>query len=394
MKINLLVLNDFTNDARVHKEAKSLAQAGHKVTVVALWRAGLEVDEQHARYHVHRVHLATRAWRGSLIAPVVKYLEFTYKFRDWAKITPADVYHANDANTLPAAWLASRQFGSALVYDAHELETGRDFGNSRLSRIYPLIWAWPEKLFIRSADAVITVSSGIAEEISRIYHIPVPDVVLNTPEQIQLPKVRPNKIREELGIPAEINIALYQGHIYSGRGLENFFYAIQSLKNVCAVALGEGPMLESFRLQVNQGDWKRVYLPGKVPLDKLLNYTASADVGLVLIENTCLSHYYSLPNKLFEYMHAGIPVIGSDLPEISRMILENKIGQVVNPNKPDEISKSIQNILSDDSTYEAYVANCVQASHSYNWENESNKLVGLYLKLEQRSNSAHIREKK
>ena len=111
--------------------------------------------------------------------------------------------------------------------------------------------------------------------------------------------------------------------------------------------LGDGLALESFRARVRSGEWQRVYFPGKVPLAELPSYTASADLGVVLIEDISLSHRLSLPNKLFEYMHAGIPILGADLPEIGRIIRETKTGEVCDPNDPQAIATAIKRLLSD-----------------------------------------------
>jgi hypothetical protein len=125
IRVCMLVLNNYTHDARVHKEAKTLAAAGHDVRVMALWQVGLPTEETHDGYRTIRLPLRSRAWRGTAIAPVVKYLEFTWRVWRLAAREPARVYHAHDANTLPAAWLAARHNHASLVYDAHELETGR-----------------------------------------------------------------------------------------------------------------------------------------------------------------------------------------------------------------------------------------------------------------------------
>ena len=135
----MLVLNNFTHDARVHKEAKTLAAADYNVTVVALWQQSLQETEMQDGYQVKRLKLHSRPWRGRLIAPLIKYAEFARRVQQLARQHPTDIYHANDANTLPAAWLAARRNNAALIYDAHELETGRNFGNSRLASIYPLM---------------------------------------------------------------------------------------------------------------------------------------------------------------------------------------------------------------------------------------------------------------
>lgn len=377
--VSMLVLSNFTHDARVHKEAQTLAAAGYAVTVIALWQAGLAEEEKALGYRIHRLRLRSRNWRGRLVAPMVKYLEFMAQVGRFASREPARIYHAHDANTLLPAWLAARRAGARLVYDAHELETGRCFGGSRLAGIYQRIWSWPERAFIRRADAVITVSGGIADELVRLYGIRRPIVIVNCPEWQKLN--RSDRLRQELGIPSYLKVALYQGSVTPGRGIEPFLEAVQRLPNVAGVVLGDGLLLPELRRRVESGLWQRVYLPGWIPRDDLLSYTASADVGVVLLQASCRNHYLALPNKLFEYLHGGIPVVGSDLPEIARIIREYDVGEVVNPDDPASIAEGLGRLLEDPVRYARARDGTVRVAAVYNWQREGDKLVEMYRQL-------------
>jgi glycosyltransferase involved in cell wall biosynthesis len=379
MKICLLVLNNFTNDARVHKEASTLAAAGYEVSVVALWQAGLAETEQQSGYRIYRIALKSRSWRNKLLSPPIKYLEFAWRVQQLTKKEPAQVYHANDANTLPAAWWVARQNHAKIIYDAHELEVGRDFNNSRLSWIYRSIWAWPEKLFIKKATNVLTVSQSIAAELKRIYRIPLPIVILNCPDNPNI--AQSTRLRDELGIPKGLLICLYQGHIASGRGVKPFLEAVQLLPDVAGVALGDGPLLEEFRQYVQEGKWQRVYLTGKVSLKDLPYYTSSADLGLVLNENIAPSFYYSLPNKLFEYLHGHIPLIGNNLPEIADIITTTKTGVVVDKVDAQSIAEAINIFVKNPEFYNQCKLNTQLAASKYNWQTESKKLLDVYARL-------------
>ena len=379
MNITMLVLNNFTNDARVHKEATSLASAGHKVSVVSLWQPGLGQVEYQSNYQVIRLRLLSRTWQNRLLSPPIKYLEFAWRVWQFAGREPAHVYHANDANTLPAAWLAAKRNQARLVYDAHELETGRNFLGSHIASVYRAIWSFPEKIFIRKAQFVITVSRSIANELVRLYNIAMPTLVLNCPETKTVSSS--NRLHIELKIPEDHKIILYQGRISMGRGIESFIKAIQNIDNVAGVILGEGPALESFRQRVDSGEFQRIYLPGNVSLMDLPSYTASSDLGIVLIEDTCLSYRLSLPNKLFEYLHAGLPVICSDLPEIAQVVRDYQVGELTDPDDPAAIAGNIDNILSDPIRYAQLKANAAKASEEFNWQNESKKLLMIYTML-------------
>lgn len=379
MNITMLVLNNFTNDARVHKEASTLAMAGHNVTVLALWQSGLAESEYQNSYRVIRLRLRSRSWQNRLLSPPIKYLEFALLVWRLAGRQPAQIYHANDANTLPAAWIAVKRNQAKLVYDAHELETGRDFGGGYVSELYRHIWPWPERLFIHRAHIVITVSPSIQNELSRLYSIPLPQVILNCPEKIQIPVS--HRLREELSINENQKILLYQGRVTAGRGIESFCNAVQLVENTSGVVLGDGTALETFRDRVRSGEWQRLYFPGKVPLADLPSYTASADLGIVLTQDTCLNHRFSIPNKLFEYMHAGIPIIGSDLPEIGRIIRETETGEVCDSNDSQAIASIIQRIISNSTYYSLLQKKARKAADYYDWKNEGKKLLDEYAKL-------------
>jgi len=372
----MLVLNTFINDARVHKEASTLASAGYTVNVIALWQPGLDKVENRSGYSVFRVPLSSRALQNRLLSPLIKYIEYAWRVWKLSYRIPAHIYHANDSNTLPIAWMIAKKNNAKLIYDAHELETGRNFGDSSLSLIYRLVWSFPEKLLIHQVDAVITVNRLIADELARLYKIHVPFVIMNCPVLNLVSNT--NLIRQELDIPDDMKILIYQGRITSGRGLESFFVAIQQLNDTVGVVLGDGPLLQAYRDRVRSGEWQRIYLLGMINMTVLPSYTASADLGVVLIQDTCLSYRLSLPNKLFEYLHAGLPVICSDLPAMATILKEYQVGELVNPDDPASIAHGIKIALGDVSRYKTLKANTHKASEVFNWQNEGKKLIEIY----------------
>jgi glycosyltransferase involved in cell wall biosynthesis len=376
LNISMLVLNTFINDARVHKEASTLASAGYTVNVIALWQPGLDKVENRSGYSVFRIPLSSRALQNRLLSPLIKYIEYAWRVWKLSYRIPAHIYHANDGNTLPIAWMIAKKNNAKLIYDAHELETGRNFGNSSLSRIYRKVWSFPEKLLIHQVDAVITVNRLIADELARLYKIHVPFVIMNCPVLNLVSNT--NLIRQELDIPDDMKILIYQGRITSGRGLESFFVAIQQLNDTVGVVLGDGPLLQAYRDRVRSGEWQRIYLLGMINMTVLPTYTASADLGVVLIQDTCLSYRLSLPNKLFEYLHAGLPVICSDLPAMATIVKEYQVGELVNPDDPASIAHGIKITLGDVTRYKTLKANTHKASEVFNWQNEGKKLIEIY----------------
>ena len=379
MNVSMLVLNNFTNDIRVHKEASSLASAGYDVTVVALWQPDLALTEYQNGYKVRRLRLVTRPWKNRQFSPLIKYLEYAWQVWKQAGNESVQIYHAKDASTLPAAWLAARRNHAKIIYDSHELETGRYFSSKKVIGIYRKLWALPERIFIRHADSVITVSPLIAKELTRLYQIPLAHVIYNCPMKSLVP--RSDRLRRELNIPENQPILLYQGIVTTGRGIEAFLNAIQLVEKTVGVVLGEGPMLETYRSRVNTGQWKNTFFPGKVSQADLPAYTTSADLGVVLTQDTCLNHQLTLPNKLFEYIHAGLPVICSNLPALSQVVNQYQFGELVDPEDATSIAHGIESILNDPACYSQMKANAIKATDDFNWQNESIKLLKIYKDL-------------
>jgi glycosyltransferase involved in cell wall biosynthesis len=183
-----------------------------------------------------------------------------------------------------------------------------------------------------------------------------------------------------LGIPDDAPILLYQGSIQENRGIEPAIDAITLLPKAVLVVVGYGyyrPVLEADVRKRDLAD--RVKFFGPIPNDELLGWTAAADIGMCNIINSSLSYYTSLPNKLFEYIIAGIAVIGSDSPEIGRVVSETGVGEVADPADPESLANAARLILGDLDRYKAATG---PAAQRYNWGNEAKKLLGVYRGLE------------
>ncbi len=245
-------------------------------------------------------------------------------FLDAARKLPAHVYHASDLFVLPAMAKAARAHGSKLVYDARELyphaagTAGKPWAK--------LFWYLLERRYARTADLVLTVNGTIANWMQRHYGIALPFVLPNVPPRREVP--RTSYLRSTFPVEEGHCLFLYQGLLSKGRGCELALQSIAAVPNAALVFLGDGPLkaqLESQRASLNLET--RVFFHDFVAPDDLLSVTASADVGLCLIEDVSLSYRYSLPNKLFEYLMAGVPVLGSHFPEITRVVKGYGVGR-------------------------------------------------------------------
>lgn len=300
----------------------------------------------------------------------------------------AAVYHAHDFSALAAAVAARERHGGLVVYDSHELyvEAG-----SIGSRSPILKWAMREveRRMYRTVDHLISVNRLIAQELHRRYGPKATTLIHNCPPRWNPPAVAPDHLRQATGIPSDAPIALYQGGFSAVRGLRQMAEAItlSGLESVHLVFMGFGPMeseLRAMRLDKRFGG--RVWVVPAVEPDELDSWVASADVSLMTNQPTTLNEIVSTPNKLFESIAAGVPVVTSDFPERRRIILDDPagpLGAVCDATDARSIARAIQEVL-DRSPEEAQVLRrrCLEAAHRrWNWETEEHRLLSLYADL-------------
>ncbi len=383
-QVLLLVLNNFKNDSRVLKEAISLKKGGYDVQVVALHDRGQKVHEKIEEIPVHRIELKSRNWSKKSFVQLLKYIEFTYRvLKNYRKY---EIIHCNDLNTLPIGVLIKFLHKDAkIVYDAHEYETEMNGLSGFLKSAVKFL----ERSLIKYADRVITVSNAIAEEYVRLYGIQKPALVFNTPFLQYHPKR--DYFRKEFGIGKKDLIFLYQGSLAPGRGVEIVLDAFKEFSKKganhtiensdvvpCVVFMGYGPLEE--RIKESSKEYSNIYFHEAVAPDILLEYTSSADFGISFIEDCCLSYRYCLPNKMFEYLMAELPVIVSNLPEMKHFVETKGVGLVVDTNSAEGLVKSIQVALNIDR--ESLLKNIKSVKEHFHWEAQEQVLLELYRGIE------------
>jgi glycosyltransferase involved in cell wall biosynthesis len=393
----MIVWNEFRNDARVLKEAESLAAAGHRVIVHALHVPGVTREREVISSGIEVVRVARSPfWRfrgpgdsGGVLSAVgggriVRIGSFSQALRiaarAWAHLLllwrmvllRADVVHAHDVNTLPTAWLAARMSGARLVYDAHEISTSREGYSS-----FKAVVAWVERTLMPRADATITTTTLRAKFFARAYGVARPLVLQNRP-RLQRFK-RTQRIREELQLVESWPVILYQGGLQPGRGLAELVRLAGDVPDAYFVFIGGGSMADSLRkLAESLGVSDRVRFIPTVSLADLPSYTASADIGVQPIENTCLNHYTTDSNKLFEYVQAGLPIVTSDLPEIRRIVRHWQVGVLVAPSDWPSMGHALRSLVADASARHYYSQNCLAAAAALSWETQESELLTLY----------------
>jgi len=361
---------------RALKEATSFLRAGlaERVVLVAKWDSGLPQRQDLAPgISVYRIKLATRCLPRRLPWQVFKQMEWRRRVvRHARQLRPATIF-CHSVGPLPTAVEAKRTTDAALIYDAHELETERNGITGARKRVFSFL----EHRFIRQCGAVICVSDSIADWYAGHYGIPRPLVVRNIPDaRMQMDFVGSNVLQEQFRVPREQLIFMYQGGLASGRRVEQMvriFSRVRPHRHI--VFMGYGPLEAMVRKAT--GAHPNIHFLPAVPQDKILKHTASADVGIVGVENTCLSYFFSLPNKMFEYLLAGVPALVPDYPDMRQVVDSYGCGWVV-PEGDESWQRVIESLTLESVTLAKEQARA--ASGSFSWQNEEAGLFAAHRK--------------
>ncbi|MDQ5823012.1 MAG: glycosyltransferase family 4 protein [Chloroflexota bacterium] len=396
MKV-LMIVQEPVITRRILQEARSLIDAGHNVSILS--RAGgtedraEEVDGIPVEWVAVRGRDPRFGWlyrlvgtnHGSNAAALWSVLSmrhtFTLRALARAVAAKADVYHAHDLNNLELACHAAAANGARVVYDSHELFT--ELGN-RWIQLRRKAWARLESKLIKQAEFVVTVNEFIGDELSNRYGVPAPLVVMNCPDPPSDfdPMKGYNVLRERLGLSPDRKIVLYQGWMSEGRGLENLVRCAPLLAGEAAVVfIGYGEYQEALaRIALEEAPGRVYFLPA-VSHRELLPYCASADVGLIPYQAVDLNNYYSSPNKLFDYIQAGLPIVASDFPFLRKVIATDNLGVVAELSTPESYASAINQVLTLPDGGDEIRANMRRAAPRYTWQSQARGLVLAYEKL-------------
>ncbi|MGH8491019.1 MAG: glycosyltransferase family 4 protein [Gammaproteobacteria bacterium] len=293
-----------------------------------------------------------------------------------------DVIHAHDLATLPIAAQAATAVGAKIVYDAHELERHRN-GLNFLGRVSNAII---EARSIHKADRVITVCGSIADFLAATYKIMRPAVVMNAPDPSEQHTV-PRTIRDSIGLKRDIPLAVYVGNVTFGRGLEKSVEALQHCKEFHLALLG--PRVASVEQELldlagQRGVLDRVHVLDSVSPHDVVPYIISADVGVIPIQDVCLSYRFCLPNKIFEMTFAGIPVCVSDLPEMRAFVESERTGLIMDQTDPKDIARAMREAYRDRHQLRATGDRLERIKKRYSWSTQVEQLLSVYRDLSAR----------
>jgi glycosyltransferase involved in cell wall biosynthesis len=373
------------NDARVMREAGALVETGFTVAVVDIeGEAGRPITENIQGIHLehvlmHNWYISTQ-FPWSLIKAAQMFIRTTLRLLR----TPTDVYHAHDVPALPACYIAARLRRKPLIFDAHELPLS-EMPLSKMSTSRRFIHPLLTRLFVSMipyCTGAIATSSPMAYEIAERYHYSKVSVVRNFPLHRTITKSE--RLRQYLGLGPGVRIALYQGNIQPDRELDRLVRAAVFLEqNIVIVMMGkaeETTLSELKALIASEEVTDRVRIIPPVPYEELLDWTASADIGLSILPLNYTPHLnVCLPNKLFEYLMVGLPILASPLGAITEVIKTCDVGQVLPSLAPVDVGAAINAILADRAALESMRRNALEvAQHEFCWEKERVQLIHLY----------------
>lgn len=380
MSINLHIsFTYFENESRVLKETKTIAQSEifDTVEIIAF---GTEKHPQQEILDKNRKVTRIRLWKyarrkgpiGLFLRIIITSVNIVllYRKKNIACVNPHSIFN------LPAAVLLKKLTGCRLVYDAHELETERN----GLSGIFKKIAKKTEAGLIRHVDHLIVVGDKIKLWYEKNYEIKNISVIYNYPlvsTKPAAPDLKKNYFRKKYNLSADKIIFIMQGLLDTGRSIDlllNIFSALPADKHI--VFMGYGPY--ELLIKEYETQYSNIHFHPAVAPSEVINYTSEADLGISLIENNCLSYYYSLPNKLFEYTISGIPSIVSDFPEMGNFIDTHQCGWKCNLDK-----QALTNLFTkiNVENIKEKASNARIAASKITWQSQENRLINIYRNL-------------
>jgi len=360
-RIIVSVTTDLVSDNRVYKTCNTLYESGFEVLLVGrLLPYSLSLSPR--SYPVIRMKLFFR--KGPMF-----YFCYNTRLLFLLLFSRFDLLLSNDLDTLPANFIASKLKGKPLIYDSHEFFTevpelsGRPFVKS--------VWEWLEKLMVPRLKYAYTVCDSIAGIYTEKYNVNF-RVVRNFPLSAQYENILDSESSADKFI-------LYQGAVNMGRGLEQAIRAMRYLECVRLVVAGDGDKLDELKeIAVREGVQNKVQFLGRLPIGELSRLTPQASLGLSIEEDKGLNYRYALPNKLFDYIQANVPVLVSDLPEMVRIVRTYKVGEVISSLDPENLSTFFREMLTNKKKREFWKENLVRAAQVLTWENESARLKEIF----------------
>ena len=358
MKAVIAVISDLSTDMRVRKLAMLMAEERLDVTVIGRASSVRLPDEiQGITFERIRIHIR----KGPAM-----YLMFNLRLFYRFLAGRFDIYVASDLDTLAPCYVISRLFRKKLVYDSHEYFTGQ-FGLIE-RRFKHFIWKSAERLMVPRIRFMITVSDSIAALYRDEYGVD-PVVVRNVAPSVE--HLAPRERSELRAGKDELLVILQGSGINGGRGAEELISAVSMTSGVRLVIIGSGDIIDHLKEKSHAVEpHERIMFMPRMPWEEMMRYTMCCEVGLSLDTDICINQRFSLPNKLFDYIAAGLPVLVSPLPEVSALVTGYDCGIVLDEVTPEEIARKLQHLADDRSLLSRLRQGAEKARGDLNWEKE------------------------
>jgi len=365
-KLIVSVISDLVTDQRVQKECNSLHKMGYDVLLI-----GRKSDRN---FLLKKLEYKTIRFKNPFKRGPLMYLVFNVQLFFYLFFQKPHILWANDLDTLLPNFIISRLKNRKLIYDSHEY-----FTESVYKKRSRMLWERLEKKLFPRLKNVITVNESIKEVYEKKYKVPV-SVIRNVPYQFK--KIEGAK---SVLLPANKKILVMQGMgLNENRGAEEAVLMMQFLPDDFNLYfIGSGTILDKLKQMVKDHalESKIVFIDA-LPYGQMMEYTRQCFLGLIFEKiDTSHEHLFALPNKFFDYIHAGIPVLSSRAVEIKSIIEKYRIGDFIDNFDPEEIAKKIIDISSDEENYKAWKLNAAKAASELNWENEEKVLVNFMQRL-------------
>jgi glycosyltransferase involved in cell wall biosynthesis len=358
-RVIISVTNDLTTDQRVDKVCTSLLKLDYEVLLI-----GRKLQNS---IPVSRAY-KTKRFNLFFNSGFLFYAEYNFRLFFFLLFSKKDILVSNDLDTLTANFLTSKILNKKLVYDSHELftEVPELINRENVKNV----WLKIEGCILPKLKNIYTVNDKIANFYSEKYNIDV-QVIKNFPAYKEV---------EKGGFSFDTNgkkILMYQGAINIGRGLELLIDTLKILDDFLLVIIGDGDISNELKAKVsNESLEESVKFLGRVEPIHLAKLTPLADIGFSIEEDLGLNYRYALPNKIFDYIQAEIPVIVSDLPEMKQIVLDYNVGSFLINRTPENLAKLIQKVIATN-----YSDELKSAKKILTWQSEEKKLHSIFKNL-------------
>lgn len=371
MKIIFLVSNDLSNDQRVQRHSKAMQEQGYDVLLLGRLKKNTN--------HSITIPLPTKRFKLLFERSFLFYACLNIRFFIYLVLNRSsyDVIWVNDLDTLPSGFFAARLTRKKIVYDSHEFFTGvPELTNKPFVRSF---WKGLERFFLKRITTKITVNHSIAKLYKETYNVDF-EVVRN------INASRLSAVAEELptvkGFSYDDAFIIYQGQVNKDRGLEEMITAMQYIEKVKLLIVGDGDVLMNLKEQVMQlAITSKVYFTGALSPTVLQQITPLAFAGITFEKPTNLNYKYCLPNKLFDYIQAEIPIIAYPNPEVKVLVEQYEIGLFIKNHTSEEIENAVQQLMNDSNHYSMFKRNTLKAKEELTWKKEKEVLKRIIYKI-------------